>query len=107
MSNWHFRCSIRYLGTVPTGKIELALTPSHLQFCDDNLDCAGEDSRNVVGKRPSSCAEYLNAERNPKFHLGGAVKMEQAGKSLGTGQIRSELRSIPAFEGASRSQGNG
>ncbi|WP_277669111.1 hypothetical protein [Caproiciproducens galactitolivorans] len=75
-------------------KSGLAITPAHLKLCDDNLRRANADSRNeFVEKAIEFYAGYLNAEQNPKFFdemFTSAVqqKMEQVGKSLGTGQYK-------------------
>ena len=75
-------------------KSGLAVTPSHLKLCDDNLRRAEADSRNTfVEKAIEFYAGYLNAEQNPKFFgemftSAAQQKMEQVGKSLGTGQYK-------------------
>lgn len=75
-------------------KSGLAVTPAHLKLCDDNLRRAEADSRNeFVEKAIEFYAGYLNAEQNPKFFdemftSAAQRKMEQVGKSLGTGQYK-------------------
>ncbi len=75
-------------------KTGLALTPAHLKLCDDNLERAQADSRNTfVEKAIEFYAGFLNAEQNPKFFddmftSAAQQKMEQVGKSLGTGQYK-------------------
>ena len=72
----------------------LAITPAYLRLCDDNLHRAGANSRNeFVEKAIEFYAGYLNAEQNPKFFdemftSAAQQKMEQVGKSLGTGQYK-------------------
>lgn len=75
-------------------KSGLAVTPAHLKLCDDNLRRAQADSRNeFMEKAIEFYAGYLNAEQNPKFFdemftSTAQRKMEQVGKSLGTGQYK-------------------
>lgn len=75
-------------------KSGLAVTPLHLKLCDDNLKRAKADSRNTfMEKAIEFYAGYLNAEQNPKFFdemftSASQQKMEQVGKSLGTGQYK-------------------
>lgn len=75
-------------------KSGLAVTPAHLKLCDDNLRRTDADSRNeFVEKAIEFYAGYLNAEQNPKFFnemftSAAQQKMEQVGKSLGTGQYK-------------------
>ena len=75
-------------------KSGLAVTQKHLALCDDNLQRAGADSRNTfVEKAIEFYAGYLNAGENPKFFdemftSAEQLKMEQVGKSLGTGQYK-------------------
>lgn len=75
-------------------KTGLALTPAHIKLCDDNLERAGADSRNTfVEKAIEFYAGFLNAEQSPKFFddmftSAAQQKMEQVGKSLGTGQYK-------------------
>lgn len=75
-------------------KTGLAVTQKHLTLCDDNLKYAGADSRNTfVEKAIEVYAGYLNAGQNPKFFdeiftSGAQQKVEQIGKSLGTGQYK-------------------
>jgi len=75
-------------------KSGLAVTLAHLKLCDDNLRRAQADSRNeFVEKAIEFYSGYLNAEQNPKFFdemftSAAQLKMEQVGKSLGTGQYK-------------------
>lgn len=75
-------------------KSGLAVTQKHLSLCDNNLRKAEADSRNTfVEKAIEFYAGYLNAEQNPKFFDEIFVskvqqKVEQIGKSLGTGQYK-------------------
>lgn len=75
-------------------KSGLAVTQKHLALCDDNLKRAEVDSRNAfVEKAIEFYAGYLNVEQNPKFFdeiftSAAQLKMEQVGKSLGTGQYK-------------------
>lgn len=75
-------------------KTGLALTSAHLKLCDDNLTRAEADSRNTfVEKAIEFYAGYLNAKQNPKifdemFTSAAQKKMEQIGRSLGTGQYK-------------------
>lgn len=75
-------------------KAGLAVTPEHLRLCDENLRRAEADSRNTfVEKAIEFYAGYLNAEQNPRFFdemftSSAKDKMDQVGKSLGTGQYK-------------------
>lgn len=75
-------------------KSGLAVTREHLKLCDDNLRRAEADSRNAfVEKAIEFYAGYLNARQNPKFFdevltSAAQLKMEQVGRSLGTGQYK-------------------
>lgn len=75
-------------------KAGLALTQKHLALCDDNLRKAEVNSRNAfVEKAIEYYAGYLSAEQNSKyfedaFASRAQQKVEQIGKSLGTGQFK-------------------
>lgn len=75
-------------------KSGLAVTEAHIKLCDDNLSRAKADSRNeFVEKAIEFYAGYLNAEQNPNFFdemftSAAQLKMEQVGRSLGTGQFK-------------------
>lgn len=75
-------------------KSGLAVTQKHLALFDNNLRKAEADSRNTfVEKAIEFYAGYLNAEQNSKFFdeifaLRVQQKVEQIGKSLGTGQYK-------------------
>ena len=75
-------------------KTGLAVTQKHLKLCDENLRKAEVSSRNdFVEKAIEYYAGYLNAEQNAKyfeeaFASRSQQKIEQIGKSLGTGQFK-------------------
>ncbi|RNC29229.1 MAG: hypothetical protein AWM53_00878 [Candidatus Dichloromethanomonas elyunquensis] len=75
-------------------KTGLALTQKHLNFCDENLRKAEVNFRNsFVEKAIEYYAGHLNAEQNARYFEGAFAskaqqKVEQIGKSLGTGQFK-------------------
>lgn len=75
-------------------KTGLALTQKHLALCDENLRKAEVSSRNsFVEKAIEYFAGYLNAEQNSRYFESAFAgkaqqKVEQIGKSLGTGQFK-------------------
>ncbi len=75
-------------------KTGLALTQNHLKLCDENLRKAEVSSRNAfVEKAIEYYAGHLNAEQNVRYFEGAFAskaqqKVEQIGKSLGTGQFK-------------------
>ncbi|WP_353852885.1 hypothetical protein [Dehalobacter restrictus] len=75
-------------------KTGLALTQKHLALCDENLRRAEVSSRNsFVEKAIEYYAGYLNAEQNVRYFENAFIgkaqqKVEQIGKSLGTGQFK-------------------
>lgn len=75
-------------------KAGLAVSQKHLSLCDENLRKAEVNSRNTfVEKAIEYYAGYLNAEQNSKyfedaFASRAQQKVEQIGKSLGTGQFK-------------------
>lgn len=72
-------------------KTGLAITQKHLSLCDENLRKAEVSSRNsFVEKAIEYYAGYLNAELNSRYFESAFAskaqqKVEQIGKSLGTG----------------------
>ena len=78
----------------PRVKTGLALTQKHLNLCDENLRRAEVSSRNsFVEKAIEYYAGYLNAEQNARYFENAFIgkaqqKVEQIGKSLGTGQFK-------------------
>lgn len=75
-------------------KTGLAITQKHLSLCDENLRKAEVSSRNAfVEKAIEYYAGYLNAEQNSRYFESAFAskaqqKVEQIGKSLGTGQCK-------------------
>lgn len=75
-------------------KAGLALSQKHMSLCDENLRKAEVNSRNAfVEKAIEYYAGYLNAEHNSKYFEDAFAsrtqqKVEQIGKSLGTGQFK-------------------
>jgi hypothetical protein len=75
-------------------KTGLALTQKHLNLCDENLRKAEVGSRNsFVEKAIEYYAGYLNVEQNSMYFENAFAskaqqKIEQIGKSLGTGQFK-------------------
>lgn len=75
-------------------KAGLAVSQKHLSLCDENLRKAEVNSRNAfVEKAIEYYTGYLNAEQNSKyfedaFASRAQQKVEQIGKSLGTGQFK-------------------
>ena len=75
-------------------KTGLALTQKHLALCDENLRKAEVSSRNAfVEKAIEYYTGYLNAEQNSMYYENAFAskakqKVEQIGKSLGTGQFK-------------------
>ena len=75
-------------------KAGMAISQKHLSLCDENLRKAEVNSRNAfVEKAIEYYTGYLNAEQNSKyfedaFASRAQQKVEQIGKSLGTGQFK-------------------